>query len=157
MAEFGANAVQTIQPQGNLVFTSFPNPLEKGIITWEETLNRIILRGVIIPEYGCNRWRSFAPTAQYYALFSGNIAVSTGGTAEEIQLAIAIDGVEIPVSIMASTPAAVEEFNSVSTSLYVPVTRGCCSNITVKNISEQAIDVRNANLTIVRPDMYISR
>ena len=51
---------------------------------------------------------------------------------------------------MISTPAAVQEFNNVFTSLFLDVPSGCCYSISIKNVSEQAIDVQNANLIIER-------
>ena len=51
---------------------------------------------------------------------------------------------------MISTPAAVEEFNNVSAAIYLDVPAGCCYTISVKNLSEDDIDVQNANLIIER-------
>ena len=51
---------------------------------------------------------------------------------------------------MISTPAAVEEFNNIYSSIFLDVPAGCCYQVSVKNISEQAVDVQNANLIIER-------
>jgi hypothetical protein len=51
---------------------------------------------------------------------------------------------------MISTPAAVEEFNNVSTAIYLNVPCGCCSQVSVKNIGTDAIEVQNANLIVER-------
>ena len=82
--------------------------------------------------------------------FSANIAVPTGGTAGAISLAIAISGEPVLSSQMISTPAAVEQFNNVSTGIYVDVPAGCCVNIAVENTSNQAIAVANANIIVTR-------
>ena len=43
-----------------------------------------------------------------------------------------------------------EEFNNVSSSIFVCVPSGCCMTASVRNISAQAIEVQNANLIIER-------
>jgi hypothetical protein len=51
---------------------------------------------------------------------------------------------------MIVTPAAVEEFFNVFGAIYVDIPRGCCSQISVRNISTQAIEIQNANLIVER-------
>lgn len=88
--------------------------------------------------------------ARYRITFSGNIAIATGGTADPISLAIAINGEGVATSTMVSTPATTGEYNNVSSSIFVDIPRGCCFEVAVKNLSTQAIDVQNANLIIER-------
>jgi hypothetical protein len=82
--------------------------------------------------------------------FGGNIAIPTGGTVEAISLAIAIDGEAAPATTMITTPAAVEQYSNVKSSIFIDVARGCCSTISVQNTSTQAISIQNANLIITR-------
>ena len=77
-------------------------------------------------------------------------SVPTGGTAGAISLAIAISGEPVLSSQMISTPAAVGQYNNVSSGIYVDVPAGCCANIAVKNTSAQSINVANANLVVTR-------
>ena len=88
--------------------------------------------------------------ARYKISFGGNIAVPTGGTVGAISLAIAIDGEAIAATTMTVTPAAVEEFFNVFGAVYLDIPRGCCSQISVRNVNAQAIEVQNANLIIER-------
>ena len=88
--------------------------------------------------------------ARFKVTFGGNIAVPTGGTVEAISLALAIDGEAIASTTMIVTPAAVEEFFNVFGAIYLDIPRGCCSQISVKNISTQAIEIQNANLIVER-------
>ena len=88
--------------------------------------------------------------ARYKISFGGNIAVPTGGAVGAISLAIAIDGEAIAATTMTVTPAAVEEFFNVFGAVYLDIPRGCCSQISVKNVNTQAIEVQNANLIIER-------
>ena len=88
--------------------------------------------------------------ARYKVSFGANIGIPTGGTVEAISVAIAIDGEAIASTTMIVTPAAVEEFFNVFGAIYLDIPRGCCSQISVRNISTQPIEVQNANLIIER-------
>jgi len=138
MAEYVAVASQEVAANENVVFT---NTAVKGsnCIQHREGSGIVTLRGIT------NQCR-----ARYFVDFSANIAVPTGGTAGEISLAIAISGEPVLSSRMISTPAAVAQFNNVSTGIYVDVPKGCCVNIAVENTSGVAIDVANANLVVTR-------
>lgn len=138
MAEYVAVANQSVATNGNVVFT---NTAVQGsnCIKHREGSGIITLRGIT------NQCR-----ARFFVEFSANIAVPTGGTAGAISLAIAISGEPVLSSQMISTPAAVEQFNNVSTGIYVDVPAGCCVNIAVENTSNQAIAVANANIIVTR-------
>ena len=88
--------------------------------------------------------------AQYKVTFGGNIAIPTGGTVEEISLALTIDGEPLGSATMIETPAAVEEFSNIFGAAYIAVPRGCCLTVGVRNTSAQAINVQNANLIVER-------
>lgn len=138
MAEYVAVASQEVAANGNVVFT---NTAVKGsnCIQHREGSGIVTLRGIT------NQCR-----ARYFVDFFANIAVPTGGTAGAISLAIAISGEPVLSSQVISTPAAVAQFNNVSTGIYVDVPKGCCVNIAVENTSGVAIDVANANLVVTR-------
>jgi hypothetical protein len=51
---------------------------------------------------------------------------------------------------MISTPAAVEEFNNISRTIFLNVPAGCCTQISVKNTTATDIEVQNANLIVER-------
>lgn len=139
MAEYTANAVQTVGINQNVLFTDTPISGNCSIVHREGS-GLTTLRGLT------NQCR-----ARYRVFFSGNIAVPTGGTAPAaISLAIALNGEPVAPSTMTVTPAAVEEYNNVSSSLFVDVPRGCCTQVSVENISTQAINVANANLIVER-------
>lgn len=88
--------------------------------------------------------------AQYKVTFGANIAIPTGGTVEEISLALTIDGEPLGSATMIETPAAVEQFSNVFGAVYIAVPRGCCLTVGVRNTSAQAINVQNANLIVER-------
>ena len=107
MAEYVAVANQSVAANGNVVFT---NTAVQGsnCIKHREGSGIITLRGIT------NQCR-----ARFFVEFSANIAVPTGGTAGAISLAIAISGEPVLSSQMISTPAAVEQFNNVYSSLII--------------------------------------
>lgn len=67
-----------------------------------------------------------------------------------VSIAIAINGEPVQTSTMIVTPAAVNEYFNVYRSMFLDVPRGCCSQISVENLTEADILVQNANLTIER-------
>lgn len=138
MAEFVAVSAQEVAANGNVIFT---NTAVSGsnCIKHREGSGIVTLRGLT------NQCR-----ARYFVDFSGNISIPTGGTVGAISLAIAISGEPVLSSQMISTPAAVDQYNNVSSGVYIDVPAGCCVNIAVKNTSGQAINVANANIVVTR-------
>jgi hypothetical protein len=136
--EIIANELQTVLAGANVQFTDTVVP-GKACTMHRPGSGLVTLRGVT------DQCR-----ARYKVSFGGNIAVPTGGTVEAISLAIAIDGEAVAATTMTVTPAAVEEFFNVFGAIYLDIPRGCCSQISVKNIGTQAIEVQNANLIIER-------
>lgn len=88
--------------------------------------------------------------ARFLANFNANIAVPDGGTAGPISLAIALNGEPVQSTTMTVTPTATAAFFNVSSSIFIDVPSGCCTQVSVENISDQAIDVQNANLIVTR-------
>ena len=136
--EIIANAVQTVPANQNVYFTDTVicgNPS----ITHRDDSGLVTLRGVT------NQCR-----ARFMVTFGGNIAIPADGTVGAISLAIAIDGEAVPATTMIVTPAAVEQFFNVKSSIFIDVPRGCCVTVSVQNISDEAIAVQNANLIVTR-------
>lgn len=136
--EIIANELQTVLAGANVQFTDTVVP-GKACTMHRPGSGLVSLRGLT------DQCR-----ARYKISFGGNIAVPTGGTVGAISLAIAIDGEAIAATTMTVTPAAVEEFFNVFGAVYLDIPRGCCSQISVRNVTAQAIEVQNANLIIER-------
>ena len=136
--EIIANAAQTVPANQNVYFTDTVI-CGNGSISHRDDSGLVTLRGVT------NQCR-----ARFMVTFGGNIAVPTGGTVGPISLAIAIEGEPVPATTMIVTPAAVEQFFNVKSSVFIDVPRGCCTRISVENTSDEAIVVQNANLIITR-------
>ena len=136
--EIIANALQTVQANQNVYFTDVITGGNCSILHRNDS-GLVTLKGLT------NQCR-----ARYRVSFGANIAIPTGGTVEAIQIAIAINGEAVPATTMIVTPAAVEEFFNVYSSVFVDVPRGCCITASVTNTSTQAIDVQNTNLIVER-------
>lgn len=155
MAEYSANAVQTVNPGESIVFTETPVPCTRGLVRHRDDTGNFLLSGYVPSNGGCCCRRN--NSANYLVDFGANIAIPTGGTVGAISVAITIDGATIPSSTMTVTPAAVEEYFNVSRAINAQIWRGCCETVTVKNISDQPILVQNANIIFSRPDLVMSR
>lgn len=137
--EITANAVQTVAVNQAVLFTETAVSGNYSMIHREGS-GLVGLRG--LPNGQCR--------ARFLVEFGANVAVPTGETVGPVSLAIAINGEPVATSSMISTPAAVEEYNNVSASLYIDVPIGCCSQISVENIGTIPISVQNANLIVER-------
>lgn len=137
--EITANAIQLVEQGQNVLFTETAVKSCKPCIKHREGAGVVTLRGLTNQ---CN--------ARFLVNFSGNIAIPTGGTAEEISLAIAIEGEPLQSTRMRVTPAALDNYFNVSSQVYVDVPRGYCTSVAVENVSGQAINVQNANLIVTR-------
>ncbi len=157
MAEYSANARQNVTTNQNVLFTNAPDPCNKGLIIHRDGSGIFTLKGIVPNTYqGCNCCNN-NNVARYLVTYGANIQIPTGGTVGEISLALAVDGEILPDSIVRVTPAAVDQFQSVSRTVSVPVPRGCCENIAIENTSTQTIGVQEANIVFSRPDLYVTR
>lgn len=155
MAEYGANALQTVPPGESVVFTTIIIPCTRGFVRFRPDTGNFLLSGWTINQNGCNCNRKNR-SAIYLADFGANIAIPTGETVGPISVALALDGITVPSSQMIVTPAAVEEFFNVSRAINIQVWNGCCENVSVRNTSDIPILVQNANIILTRPDLAIT-
>lgn len=147
MAEYSANAVQTIPAGGSAVFTTTDIPCRMGLVMHMDDTPSFLLNGKNSYRCNCGCGNSFA---EYKVDFGANIAVATGGTAEAISVAISVDGTTVPASTMIVTPAADEEYFNISRRITVPIFSNCCQTLTITNTSTQPILMQNAVLIIER-------
>lgn len=137
--EITANAVQTVTENGNVVFTN-TSVAGSSCIVYRQGSGLVTLRGLTNGQ--CR--------ARFRVTFGGNVAIPTGGTVGPVTVAIAINGEPVQTSEMIVTPAAVNEYFNVYRSMFLDVPRGCCSQVSVENLTGGSILVQNANLTIER-------
>lgn len=146
-AEYSIVTPQTVAPNQPAVFLDAPCPCREGLIFKKS--GGVFLLASNAPDNtcscGCGCRRIY--TTNYEVEVHANIEIPTGGTVEEIRLALAVDGVIDPASIMSYTPAAVETAGNVGTSIIVSVPSICgCDSVALVNASTQDITINNASL-----------
>lgn len=141
MAEFTYNPIQEVQPnQAALLNTSIA--CNKGYVFHRNESGIVILKGIV--NNPCAKF------ARYQVTANANIAIPTGGTAGEISVALAIDGEPLQTSRARVTPAAVNDYFNVTSTAFITVPAGCCFSVTLENVSDQAINIQNLNMFVVR-------
>ena len=148
MAEYVYNEIQVVQPGASALLND-AIPCNRGYVIHRPGSGILTVRGVV--NNPCARF------ARYRVYFDGNIAVPTGITAGEIQLALSIGGEIIPTSIGAATPTVVNAYWKVSGFAIIDVPAGCCYTVSVDNASEGAaaaaapsVNIRNLNVEVTR-------
>lgn len=137
--EITANAAQTVAVNQAVLFTETAVAGNCSMIHREGS-GLVGLRG--LPNGQCR--------ARFLVEFGANVAVPAEETVGPISLAISINSEPVATSSMISTPTAVSQYNNVSSSLYINVPIGCCSQISIENTSAIPVSVQNANLIIER-------
>lgn len=136
--EITANAIQLVQSNQNVLFTETAVAGNSSIVHREGS-GLVSIRGLTQQ----NR-------ARFKVSFGGNIAIPAEETVGPISLAIAINGEAIPSTTMIVTPTVVDAYFNIFSAIFLDVPSGCCSQISVKNISEIPVNVQNANLIVER-------
>lgn len=139
MAEYSNAALQTVAENADVLFGESPIPCTRGFIIHRDGSGLFKLRGITTQ---CR--------ARYRVTFGANLGIPAGGTAGAVSLALSVDGEVLPSTTMTVTPAADGEFFNVNRTVNIDVPAGCCGTVSVKNISDQSIDVVNANIVIDR-------
>ncbi len=147
MAEYLANAEQIVALNAPILFSA-SIPCTRGNVYHEDETGIFILRG--------NTTNCFA---RYTVTFNGNIAVSEGGTVAPIAVAIAVNGEQRPTSRAIVTPAAVEEYNNVTSTAIVTVPRGCCFTVSVRAVDGNTDPTATPapNISVINSNLVVNR
>ena len=137
--EIVANAAQTVAVNQDVLFTA-TSVRGNASILHREGSGIVTVRG--LPNGQCR--------ARFRAVFGANIAVPTGEAINPVELTISINGEGIPTSRMISTPLDVDNYNNISTDIYVDVPIGCCTQLSVQNTGTIPVSVQNANFIVER-------
>lgn len=135
--------LQTVEPNRAVLFDAIPVRSNGSVLTRQGS-GLVTLRGPV--GCGCNM-NTFA---RYEVTFGANVSIPTGGTVGPISVSLALSGEPVAASEMIVTPAAVEEPFNVNRTTYINVPAGCCSQLSVENTGDEAIDVQAANLVVRR-------
>ncbi len=148
MAEYVANAVQTINLNEAAIFTA-SIPCNKGYVYHADETGIFILKGITNNCF-----------ARYQVTFNGNIAIPTSGTVGPIAIALTENGEVRQTSRAIYVPAAVNTYGNVTSTAIITVPKGCCFNIALRAVSgvtdpatetaADAILMQNANIVINR-------
>ena len=136
--ELFANDKQTVEANESVMFQTALSSGSSSIL-WRVGSGIITLRG-IGPQM----------RSRFRVSYHGNVALSEGADIAPIELAIRISGETLAPSRTVSTPAAVQEFNSVSATTLVDVPAGCCVQISLANIGTSSTDTENIDLIVER-------
>lgn len=147
-ASYGVSIPQDVAPNQPVIFNDNTCPCTEGLIFKKS--GGVFLLASNAPDNACScgcGCRKIYLT-NYEVEVHANIELPDDGTVdEEIRLAIAIDGVIDPESIMICFPTETGVPGNVGTSIIVPVPSLCgCESIAVVNASTQGITVNNASL-----------
>lgn len=141
--EITAVLPQEIEPGANVMFDATPVPGNCSIIHREGS-GLVTLRAM----------RNNQCRARFRITFSGNLKADTDATITGVtllSLAIAQSGEAIPASIMTVSVGDTGSVYNVATEVLVDVPTGCCTTISVKNITQGiSVDTLNANLIVER-------
>lgn len=147
MAEWSNGTDQTVNPGESIVFSTTVSPIQNGNVFHRDNTGEFLISGGP-RRNGCACCSRNNNTKEVIAYFGANIAIPEGGTVGDISVAIAVDGATVPFTVMTQTPAAVNEFSNVSRTASIPIFRGCCQSVTIRNISDQPILVNAPNFGI---------
>lgn len=78
MAEYSANAVQTVAPGETIIFTETPVPCKRGFVRHRDDTGNFLLSGYVPNSCGCPCRRD--NSANYLIDFGANIAIPATGT-----------------------------------------------------------------------------
>lgn len=141
--EITAILPQAVAPNQNVMFDATTIPGNYSIIHTDNS-GLVTLRAL----------RNGQCRARFRVIFSGNMKADTSETITGVtllSLAIARNGEEIPASVMTISVGDTGSIYNVSTEILIDVPTGCCTTISVKNITDDiTIDILNANLIVER-------
>lgn len=127
MAEYlTRDAVETVALNSPIQFIdSIPCP--RGNVYHQSGSGIFVLRSKVNNPTAC--------FARYVVEFTGNVAIPTGGAVTPIATAIVVAGEERVGSRSIFTPAAVDEYGSVTSRAVVDVPVGCCFTVGVEYVN----------------------
>ena len=136
--ELFANDTQTVEANDAVAYTTALSSGSQSIL-WRSGSSIITLRG-LGPQL----------RSRFRVSYHANVALSTGADVAPIEVAIRVSGEALAPSRTVSTPAAVQEFNSIGATTLIDVPAGCCVPITLANIGTSSTDFENVDVIVER-------
>lgn len=152
MAEYlTRDAVESVALNTAIPFVdSIPCP--RGNVFHQSGTGIFVLRGIV-----SNPCASFA---RYNVVFTGNIAIPTGGAVTPVATAIVVSGESRTGSRSIFTPAAADEYGNVVSRATIDVPRGCCFTVSVEYVNGAVDDptvTPTPTINVVDGSLSISR
>ena len=147
-AEYSIVANQTVPPNQPVVFLDSPCPCNEGFI-FKKNGGAFLLASNAPDSNTCNcgcGCRRLYYT-DYGVELHMNVEIPEGGTVEEIQFGIVVDGSIDQASVMRTIPSAVEVADNIGTGIIASVPSICgFDSLSVVNLSTQPITITNGAL-----------
>lgn len=143
MAEWTyVGGTQIVQPGDAIIFNQVTVPCLYDLVLHRNDSGDFFVKGTSMkpdprPQCCCQR----SKVVNYEVSFGANVAIPTGGTVAPIMVAVAINGSALNDTEMISTPTAVAAFNNISRATTVPIWKGCCQSVSVRNVGTTPIEV----------------
>lgn len=127
MAEFlSRDGIETVALNQPIPFID-SIPCNKGYIYHQSGTGIIILRGIVN--------NPTAYFARYNIVFTGNVAIPTGGAITPVATAIVVSGESRDGSRSIYSPTVVDSYGSVTSRATIDVPRGCCFTVSVEYVN----------------------
>ena len=141
MSSYVTTADALVTLNGTIPFNSVSIPCNKGNVI-------PIVPGILnLNGSTSNRF------ARYDVTLQGNIQIPTGGAVTPIAVGIALNGTIIPESVAIVTPAAVDDYWHINTSIPITVPAGCCVSVSAAYVDATEDDAT----TTPTPSILIRR
>ena len=102
-------------------------PCKKGYVIHNNNTGIFVLRGIVNNPTSC--------FARYNVVFTGNVAIPTGGAITPIATAIVVSGESRDGSRSIYTPTVVDSYGNVTSRATIDVPRGCCFTVSVEYVN----------------------
>ena len=137
--ELITSGIQTVEANQSVTFQSAVSANSQSIL-WRVGSGLITLRG----------WGYTQPRARFRVSYHANVALPSDATVAPISLAILINGETVASSKTISTPTVVSAYNNVAATTFIDVASGCCTQISLGNLSDAEIDIQDCSLIVER-------
>ena len=102
-------------------------PCNRGYVFHQSGTGIFVLRGIVNNPTSC--------FARYNVVFTGNVAIPTGGAITPVATAIVVSGESRDGSRSSYSPTVVDSYGNVTSRATIDVPRGCCFTVSVEYVN----------------------
>lgn len=145
-ASYGTTTLQTVPPNQPVAFADISCPCTEGLI-FKKGAGVFLLASNAPAGGSCSCGCRKMYLTDYEVEVHLNVQIPEDGEVGEIRMAIALDGVVDPESVMIANPTEVETADNVGTSIIVSVPSLCgCESIAVVNAGDEDVEIVNGSI-----------